>query len=85
MNSVRLFLIAILWLMAVTAGAAPVGNAEKGDGPNMQRVLPPSENAPETPAASRSEVAEEAIMRRVRAVIEGLKRQGPPPVDCMEG
>ena len=85
MNAIRRFLVPILWLMSMTAGAAPVSNADKADGSDMLRSLLSSGNAPEVPSASSPEVDAEAIMRRVRAVIEELKRQGPPPVGCMEG
>ena len=71
--------------MSMTAGAAPVWNADKADGPDMVKSFLPSGNAPEVPSGSFAEVDAETIMRRVRAVIEDLKRQGPPPVGCMEG
>ncbi len=74
-----------MWLMSMTAGAAPVGNADKTDGSDMVRSLLPSGNAPEVPGVSSADVDAEIFMRRVRAVIEELKRQGPPPVGCMEG
>ena len=85
MNSIRRSLILILWLISMTAGAAPVGNANKVDGPGMVAALPLSGNAPGAPAASSAEVDAETLMRRLRAIIEELSRQGPPPVGCMEG
>jgi hypothetical protein len=71
--------------MSMTAGAAPVWNADKADGSDSVRSLLPSGNAPEVPSVSSADVGAEIILRRVRAVIEELKRQGPPPVGCMEG
>jgi len=85
MNSIRRYLLPILWLTAMTAGAAPVGDVNEADGPATRIASPRSANAPESLGASPAEEDAEAIMRRVRAIIEGLKRQGPPPVDCMEG
>jgi hypothetical protein len=85
MNSIRRFLVPILWTMSMMAGAPPVWSAEKADGPNTVRSSLPSKNFPKVPRASSAGLDPDLIMRRVRAVIEALKRQGPPPVDCMEG
>jgi hypothetical protein len=85
MNSMRRFLLPILWTMSMMAGAPPVWSAGNADGPDTVRSSPASENLPVVPHASSAGVDPERIMRRVRAVIEELKRQGPPPVDCMEG
>ncbi len=85
MNSIRRFLLPILWTMSMMAGAPPVWSAGKADGPDTVSASYPPENLPEAPRASSAGVDPELIMRRVRAVIEELKRQGPPPVDCMEG
>lgn len=82
MNSIRRSLILVLWLISMTAGAAPVGSASKVGGPGMAQALPQSGIAP---AASSAEADAETLMRRLRAVIEELKRQGPPPIGCMEG
>ena len=85
MNAIRRLLLPILWTMSMMAGAPPVWSAEKADGPNTVRSSLPSEKFPEVPRASSAGLDPELIMRRVRAVVEALKRQGPPPVDCMEG
>ncbi len=85
MNSIRRFLVPILWTMSMMAGAPPVWSAGKANGPDTVSSSPLTENVPEVPRASSAGVDPETIMQRVRAVIEELKRQGPPPVDCMEG
>ncbi|NCF28803.1 MAG: hypothetical protein GWP69_15580 [Gammaproteobacteria bacterium] len=46
---------------------------------------PASSDTTEGPHISLTRERTETIMRRVRAVIEERKRQGPPPVGCMEG
>jgi len=63
----------------MTASAAPVENP---GGPDVVKASNPSGKALEVHGAS---AADEDVMRRVRVLIEELKRQGPPPVDCMEG
>jgi hypothetical protein len=85
MNSMRRFLLPFLWTMSMMVGTPPVWSAGKADGPDIVSSSSPSKNVPEVPRASSRGVDPELIMRRVRAVIEELKRQGPPPVDCMEG
>ncbi len=71
--------------MSMMAGAPPVWSAGKADGAGTVSSSPASETVPEVPRAPSAGVDSETIIRRVRAVIEELKRQGPPPVDCMEG
>jgi len=66
----------------MTASAAPVENP---GGPDVVKASNPSGNDLVVPRASPADEDADAIMGRVRAVIEELKRQGPPPVDCMEG
>jgi hypothetical protein len=85
MNSMRRSLVPIIWLVSMTASAAPVGDAHNVDRPNMVNASSPSGNDLVVPRASPADEDADAIMGRVRAVIEELKRQGPPPVDCMEG
>ncbi len=85
MNSIRRFLVPILWTMSMMAGAPPVWSAGKADVPDTVSASPSTGNVPEVPRASAAGVDPETVMRRVRAVIEELKLQGPPPVDCMEG
>ena len=79
MNSIRRSLVPILWLVSMTASGAPVGDP---GGPDVVKASNPSAKALEGQGAS---AADEDVMRRVRVLIEELKRQGPPPVDCMEG
>jgi hypothetical protein len=85
MNSIRRSSVPILWLLSMTAAAAQVWDADKADGPDMARLSVPFANASEVPGASPADVDADTVMRRVRAVIEELKREGPPPVGCMEG
>jgi hypothetical protein len=75
MKTVRRTLIPILCLVCTSVGAASNGHADGGAG-----AVTPLSSSMSAPASDA-----EAIMRRVRAVIEELKRQGPPPVGCMEG
>ena len=85
MNAIRRLLLPILWTMSMMAGAPWVWSAGKADVPDAVSSSPSTENVPEVPRASSAGMDPEIIMRRVRVVIEELKRQGPPPVDCMEG
>ena len=85
MNTIRRFSLLILWLMSITAAAGQVSDAGKADGPDMVKSSAAFGNASQVLGASPADVDADTIMRRVRAVIEELKRQGPPPVGCMEG
>ena len=85
MNAMRRISVPILWLVSMAAAAAQVWDADKADGPDMVRSSAPFGNASQVPGASLADVDAETIMRRVRAIIEELKREGPPPIGCMEG
>ncbi len=78
--------IVILWLVATSAAAAPLGSFEKYHGPKMESSMTPAEHA--SKALDRPTSADEkegAIIRRLRVIVDELKREGPPPVGCMEG
>jgi hypothetical protein len=79
MNTIRRSLLPFLWLVSMMAGAAAAGNP---DGPEVVKAPNPPGKALEVHGTS---AADEDVMQRVRVLIEELKRQGPPPVDCMEG
>lgn len=85
MKTIHRVLVPILWLVSLTAGAVTVGDAHEIDRPSLVSPSRPSGNHQAAPGATPIDEDAEAIMQRVRAVIEELKRQGPPPVDCMEG
>ncbi len=74
MNVIRQAAVPIFFLLATLAAATPVWSADASD------VL---ESSP--PPSHAAEGDRETIMRRLRAIIDDLKRQGPPPVGCMEG
>lgn len=78
----RRILVPILWLMVMPVDAAPVRDVGIAG-----RVMPSStpDSVLEVPRASSVGGDDERIRRRLRAIIEELKRQGPPPVGCMEG
>jgi len=78
--------ILILWLAAASVTAAPLVNDETRRNPVIGPSTAPAEHAPKTlgqPAST--EESEDAIMRRLRVIVDELKEQGPPPVGCMEG
>ena len=78
--------IVILWLVATSAAAAPLASGEKYHGPKLEPSITPAEHTPKAlgrPASADEK--EDAIIRRLRVIVDELKRQGPPPVGCMEG
>jgi hypothetical protein len=85
MNAIRRYLIPIIWLISMTAGAEPSRGVGQVHGQVLVRFSPASSDTIEGPRISLTRERAETIMRRVRAVIEERKRQGPPPVGCMEG
>jgi len=85
MNAIRRYLIPIFWLISMTAGAEPTQGVGQVHGQVLVRSSPASSNTIDGPRISLTRERAETIMRRVRAVIEERKRQGPPPVGCMEG
>jgi hypothetical protein len=89
MNAIWRYLIPIIWVISMTAGmtagAEPIRGVGQARGQVLVNSSPASSDTTEGPHISLTRERTETIMRRVRAVIEERKRQGPPPVGCMEG
>ena len=77
----------ILWLVCAAVDAAPLGNTENEPDPGLEPSIRPTEHMRRAPAESSLQLGEgeDAIERRLRIIIDELRRQGPPPVGCMEG
>jgi hypothetical protein len=78
--------ILTLWLAAASAAAAPLVSGEED---HSGKTAPSTASAEHTPEAADGPAGEndkeDAIMMRLRVLIDELKREGPPPVGCMEG
>ena len=78
--------ILIFCLAATSAAAAPLVS---GENHRSAKTGPSTALAEQTPEAAHrpagADEGEDAIIRRLRVIIDELKRQGPPPVGCMEG
>ena len=85
MNSIHRPFVLVLWLISMAAGAAAPEDAETTDEPSMRKSLLATKGLSGTPSQSSNDAERETIMRRLRAIVEELRRRGPPPVDCMEG
>ena len=85
MNAIRRYLIPIIWVISMAAGAEPSRGVDQVHGQVLVRSSPAFSDTTGGPQSSLTRERTETIMRRVRAVIEERKRQGPPPVGCMEG
>jgi hypothetical protein len=78
--------VLVLWLASTSAAAVPPGSSGKGQNPRKAPLMAPAEHTPTAPGrASDTDEREDAVTRRLRVIIDELKRKGPPPVGCMEG
>ena len=85
MNSVKGSFFLILWLVASASAAAPVKDAKRIDKSIVGQSRLINSDELRVPASPSNVVNQEIIIRRLRVIVDDLKRQGPPPVGCMEG
>ena len=85
MNSLKRSFVLILWLISSTSAAAPTEGAERIDEAGVGQSLSTGNDKLRVPAQSSKVVNQESVMQRLRLIVDDLKRQGPPPVGCMEG
>jgi hypothetical protein len=68
------------------AATALLGSGEKHHGAKMEPSMAPTKHTPKAlDGPSSVDESEDTIMRRLRVIVDEFKREGPPPVGCMEG
>lgn len=78
--------VLVLWLTATSVAAAPLEGVDKDQDLEPVPSMGPIEPTPDTlDRLSGPDAGEDAITRRLRVIIDQLRRAGPPPVGCMEG
>lgn len=78
--------ILILWLAATSAAAAPLAGSGNEQRSTIEHSTTPSERTIHAQEKAASlEGSEDTLTRRLRRIVDELKRAGPPPIGCMEG
>ena len=85
MTSVKKSFFLILWLISSASAAAPMEEAKRIDEASVGQSYSTGKDELRIPPQSSNVVNQEIIMQRLRVIVDDLKRQGPPPVGCMEG